>query len=79
MNPHSHPLPMNQPFHPPPYVPPPAAKAEQEQKRKPDSLTIKTITKPICFADTTTVGELFRIKLNTTCISLNTIMIKEEF
>ena len=65
MNPHSHPLPMNQPFHPPPYVPPPAAKAEQEQKRKLDSLTIKTITKPISFADTTSVGEHFRIKLNT--------------
>ena len=31
MNPHSHPLPMNPPFHPPPSVPPPAAKAEQEQ------------------------------------------------
>ena len=32
MNPHSHPLPMNPPFHPPPSVPPPPAKAEQEQR-----------------------------------------------
>ena len=57
----------------------PIAQWAWKQKRKLDSLTIKTITKPICFADTTTVGELFLIKLNTTCISLNTIMIKEEF
>ena len=50
-----------------------------KQQRKLDSLTKKTITKPISFADTTSVGEHFQIKLNTTCISLNTIMIIEEF
>ena len=31
MNPHSHPLPMNPPFQPPPFVPLPPAKAEPEQ------------------------------------------------
>ena len=80
---------MNPPSYPPHSLPPLPAKAEQEDvpialwawkpQRKLDSLTIKTITKPISFANTTSVGDHFRKKLNTACMSLNTIMIIEEF